>query len=65
MTDILDLILPEPWKPIRDHPRQGAAKVNHFVHNKGHDTRGEDIVLHVGVPSSPHPLSEVELDIIF
>lgn len=63
-TNILDLVLVQPWQPIGDHPRQGAAKVNHFVHNKGHDARGEDVVLHVGVPRYPHPLHIVEMRIV-
>ena len=36
-----------------DDPWEGAAEVDHLVHDEGHDASGEDIVLHIGVPSSP------------
>lgn len=57
---LLDLILPEPRDHVDDNPRQRAAKVDSLVYDKGHDTRGENIVVHVRVPSRPKTLGVVE-----
>ena len=61
---MLDLILVEPRNSIRNYPRQGPAEVDDLVRNDGHDARGEDIILHVRIPRGPHPLREVEMDIV-
>lgn len=50
----------ERRKGVDDDPGDGATKIDHFVHHKGHDARGKHIVLHVGVPSSPELLKVVE-----
>ena len=34
------------------------------MHEEGHDSRREDIILHVGVPRSPHSLEDIEVDIV-
>lgn len=60
----LDLVAPEPGNHIDYDPRQRASKVDDLVHDEGHDARGENIVLHVGVPSQPHALGVVERDIV-
>jgi hypothetical protein len=63
-TYLLNLVLSKPRNSINYDPRQRPAKVDGFVHDEGHDTSGEDIVLHVRVPGEPHALSIVERDIV-
>jgi hypothetical protein len=63
-TDILDLVAVEVWYPIDDDPRKGATKVDDLVHDEGHDTGGEDIVLHVGIPGGPETLGGIEMRIV-
>lgn len=47
----LDLVLLEIWDLADDDPGERATKVDRFVHDKTHDTGGENIVVHVGVPT--------------
>lgn len=42
-------------------PGEGAAKVHRFVHHKGHNASGENIVLHPRVPGCPQQLNDIEL----
>jgi hypothetical protein len=60
---LLDLVAIEVGDAVDDDPGQRAAKVDGFVHDKGHDARGEHVVLHEGVPGGPHLLEVVELGI--
>jgi hypothetical protein len=61
----LDLVSVENgWKGIDYDPRQTATKIYYFVHDETHDSRCEDIVLHVEVPTSPKALEYVELNIV-
>lgn len=48
---LLNLISVEERDAVDNDPRQRAAKVDDLVHDKGHDARCKDIVLHVRVPS--------------
>jgi hypothetical protein len=57
---LLYLPLPEVGYQVYDDPRQTAAKVDCFVHDKTHDAGGEDVVLHVRVPREPQLLKVVE-----
>lgn len=34
------------------------------MHRKGHNARSKDIILHVGVPSRPQPLKDIEMHIV-
>ena len=47
----LNLVLVEVGDAIDYYPRETAAEVDDFVHHEGHDSGGEDIVLHVRVPT--------------
>ena len=60
----MNFVLVKDWYPVDDHPRNGTTKVDEFVHEKGHDTSGEDIIADVGVPSGPHALKVVEMNIV-
>ena len=46
----LNLVLVEVGDAIDDDPGNTAPEVDAFVHNEGHDSGGEDIVLHIRVP---------------
>ena len=35
------------------------------MHKERHDARCEDVILHVCIPSCPHALEDIEMDIIF
>lgn len=61
---ILDLVLVEVRYLVDEKPRQGTAKVYDFVHDEGHDSSGEYIVLHKGIPGRPETLKDVEMDIV-
>lgn len=62
---ILNLVFVEVTYVVDNDPGQRAAKVDNFVHQKGHDASSENVVLHVGVPRSPQALEDVEMDIVF
>lgn len=47
----LDLVFAEVWDTINYYPWQGATEIDRLVHDETHDSGGEDIVLHVCVPS--------------
>lgn len=55
----LDLVLVEIWDLVHDHERQTATEINHLVHNEGHDSGGQDVVLHVGIPGGPRLLEDI------
>jgi hypothetical protein len=61
---LLNLVLVEIGNAIDNHPRERAAKVDEFVHQKGHDTGGEYIVANVGVPRHPQLLKVIEVYIV-
>lgn len=61
---ILNLVLVEVGNKVDDDPRQGTAKVDNLVHNKGHDAGGENVVVHPDVVGEPHALKVVERDIV-
>lgn len=63
-TYALDLVLTEIRDLVHQDKRKGAAEVNDFVEDEGHDAGGEDIVLHIGVPCGPCLFKDVEVDII-
>ena len=50
---VLDLVFIKSWYALDDHPRERATKIYDFVHDKGHDSRCEDIILHEGIPGNP------------
>lgn len=50
-TNSLNLVFVEVGHAVDDYPGEGAAEVDHLVHDERHDARREDIVLHVCVPS--------------
>ena len=52
----MNLVFVEVGYPVNDDPGQGAAKVDYFVHDEGHDAGGKNIVLHEGVPGEPEAL---------
>lgn len=60
---MLNLVLAEIGDAVDDDPGKRAAEVDGFVHHKGHDASGEDVVLHVCVPGHPEALGVVEGDI--
>jgi hypothetical protein len=50
----LDLVFVEDGREEIDYdPWERSAEIDDFVHNKRHDSCCEDIILHVGIPSSP------------
>lgn len=63
-THVLNFVLVEVWYLVDDDPGQSAAEVDDLVHDEAHDARGEDIIANVRVPSHPHALEEVEVDIV-
>jgi hypothetical protein len=63
-TYLLDLEPLEIWDHVDDNPGQRTPKVDGFVHNKGHDSGGQNIVLHERVPRKPELLGIIEGDII-
>lgn len=46
----LDLVFVEVGDAVDDYPGEGTAEVNELVHDEGHDSGREDVVLHVCVP---------------
>lgn len=34
------------------------------MHDEGHDASGENIILHVGIPSRPHAFCDIEVHIV-
>lgn len=54
----LNLVLVEVGDLADYDPGDAAAEVDHFVHDEGHDSGGEDIVLHVCVPALKYVLGE-------
>lgn len=44
-TYALNLVLVEVWNGTHYEPWQAAAKVDNFMHNEGHNARGEHIIL--------------------
>jgi len=61
---VLNLVLVEIGNAIDDNPRKGAAEVDKFVHQEGHDTSGEDVVANVRIPGHPQLLEIVEVYIV-
>ena len=47
----LNPVLVEIGELRDDDPGKTSAKVDQFVHHEAHDSGGEDIVLHVGIPT--------------
>lgn len=60
---VLNLVAFENTEGVDEDPRQGSTEVDQFVHRKGHDTRGENIVLHPGIPSHPELLGNIEVGV--
>ena len=76
---ILNLVPVEPGYSVDYDPRQTAAKVDSFMHHlrsvslcasrtidsahKGQDSRGENIVLHPGIPCRPQSLQDVQVNV--
>jgi hypothetical protein len=48
---VLDLVLVEIGDHANNEPRQAPAKVNDFVHDEAHDSRGKSVILHPEIPS--------------
>lgn len=63
-THSLDLVLVEERDGVDENPRERAAEVDGLVHDEGHDTGGQNIVVHVSVPRKPEALEVVEGDIV-
>ena len=63
-TYTLNLVAIEQAPGVDKDPRQGAAEVDHFMHHEGHDTGGQDIILHPRVPGRPQALGNVQSVII-
>ena len=53
-TYVLDLVLVEVGDHVDDDPGQGAPEVDQLMQDERHDAGSQDVVLHVGVPRSPH-----------
>lgn len=34
------------------------------MHEKGHNARGQDVILHVGIPCCPQALKNIKMDIV-
>lgn len=64
-TYILNLVALEPTQGINEDPGKGSTEVDQLVHHEGHDTGGENIVLHPGIPSSPQSLGDVQIGVEF
>lgn len=47
---VLDLVFIEEGRSVDDHPRNAAAEIEDLVHDKAHDTGGQDVVLHPQIP---------------
>ena len=47
----LDLVLVEVGDAVDNDPGETSAEVNNLMHDEAHDSRGDDIVLHIGVPA--------------
>lgn len=60
----MNLELSEIWDLIHYYEWESSAEVDQLVHGEGHDTGGENIVLHVGVPCGPSLLKCVEVNIV-
>jgi hypothetical protein len=63
--DILNLVLIHVRNPVDNDPRQRSTKVDNLMHDKGHDTCGENIVLHECIPRCPHSLGEAKMEVVF
>lgn len=63
-TYALDLVLLEVGDLICDHPWEAAAEIDDLVHREGHDSRGEHVVLHVGIPCCPSLFEHIEVYIV-
>ena len=55
----LNLVLVEVGDAVDYYPGDTAAEVDDFVHHEGHDSGGQDIVLHVCVPALSRILGEI------
>lgn len=64
LTYVLNLVLVEIGNAVDNDPGKRAAKVDEFVHQKGHDTSGEHIVANVRIPGHPQLLEIVEVYIV-
>lgn len=65
ITYTLYLVLVKVRDVSDDHPGQTSTKVEDLVHSKGHDTSRKDVILHVGIPSSPQLFEDIQVDIVF
>lgn len=63
-TYALNLVLVEVRYPVNDNPRQRSTKIDQFVHHKGHDSGGNDVVGDIGIPCRPHPLENIKVNIV-
>ena len=63
-THALDLVFTEVRDLIHEDEWESSSEIDDFVHHEGHDSGGEDVVLHVGVPCGPHLLEDIEVDIV-
>ena len=61
---ILNLVLLEVWNVADNKPGQASTEVDELVHQEGHDTGSEDVILHPSIPGGPQPLSIVEVDVV-
>ena len=61
---MLDLVFVEVGYAVDDEPRERAAKINEFVHHERHDSSGENIVPHIGIPCCPQALGNVEVCVV-
>jgi len=61
---LLNLVLVEIGNTVNDDPGQRSAKVHGLVHDERHDSGSQDVVAHPSVPSEPHLLKVVELDVV-
>ena len=62
---ILDFVFVEVWDAVYDCPWNRAAKINDLVHDEGHDSGSEDIVLQICIPSCPQALQKIKVDVVF
>jgi len=60
----LNLVFVEVGYGIDYNPGNAAAKIDGFVHDETEDSGREDIVLHVGIPTGPQSLKDVQVNII-
>jgi len=61
----LKLVFVEIGDTVDYYPGKGTSKVDGFVHDKGHDSSREDVVLHICIPGRPEAFEDVEMDIVF